>query len=210
MKNIIITLSILLAACDTHKPLNGVYTYGNTWLIFTGSPAEFKSLSRAHMGFYGYSAGNVVRNQNQVILYGFTPDNLKSLDVESSMIDPADKKGQVHIQYKTESGLIRADLVINGNEIIPVSNDTIVSTTSIIKTVQIKSYLFYKGLLPTPPTIDTLYSPIVKVDEHKNVLLKFAVHSEDFSRKVFNDTLTVSNNHRLLRHNKIKFKKQQH
>lgn len=213
---IIFILTVLLFEnCNSFHHLNE--KYGNSYVGVSGEeikfmqqPNWFEYYLRSEMGVLEYSTGSWVRNKNQIILNGFTNTNIKNLNVENKITDNADTKDKVFIQYKTTSSLVKADVFINDNEVIPVSSDTAFFSEFDIKSVQIKSYLSYTGLLSSSPKIDTLYSSKIKVGNSSNknidVVLKFAVNQNDFARIKLTDTITVKKN-ALLYHNKIKLKK---
>ena len=173
-------------------------------------PNRFEYYLRSEMGVLEYSTGSWVRNKNQIILNGFTDNNIKDLNVESTITDNADNKDKVLIQYTTTSNLVKSDIIINDNAVVRVSSDTTFFSDLKIKVVQIKSYLSYTGLLSSSPKIDTLYSSRIEVDKssnkNKDVVLKFAVNPNDFARTKLTDTITVKRN-ALLYHDKIKLKK---
>ena len=206
---IILTASILLfVSCTTYKQLIGSYNDGkHIEFSFTENPNKFEYHLRSEMGVLEYSTGSWVRNKNQVVLNGFTDSNIKTLNVEDKITDNADNKDKVLIQYTTISNLVKSDVIINDNAVIRISSDTTFFSELKIKTVQIKSYLFYTGLLSSSPKIDTLYSSKINVDNSSNknrdVVLKFVVNPSDFARTKLTDTFTVRNNV-LLYHDKIK------
>lgn len=214
MRKLIIISTVLLfffTGCTTVKKINGNYGDGeHIELVFTDAPNKFEYYSRGEMGILVYSTGNWVQNKNQVILNGFTDINIKSLSVENKITDNADNKDKVLIRYTPTSSLVKADVIINDNNIVRLSMDTIFFSAIKIKTVQVKSYLSYTGLLSSNPKIDTLYSSKIEVDnnsnKNKDVALKFAVDELDFARRKLTDTITVRNR-AVLYLNKIKFRK---
>ncbi len=88
--------------------------------------------------------------------------------------------------------------------------DTAFFSASKVKTIQVKSYLFYTGLLSAKPKIDTLYSQKININNdrsgNKNILLNFSIYQQDFARIILNDTLTVKSN-RIIYLGKTKLKK---
>lgn len=212
----IFVLTILLFEnCSSVHHLYGKYTnsyagVSGEEIRFMQHPNRFEYYLRSEMGILEYSTGNWIRNKNQVILNGFTDSNIKALDVGNIITDNADNNDKVLIQYTKTSGLVKSDVIINDNAVVRVSSDTTFFSELKIKTVQIKSYLSYTGLLSSPPKIDTLYSLKIKVDnssnKNKDVVLKFAVDLNDFARIKLTDTITVKRN-ALLYHDKIKLKK---
>lgn len=212
---IFILIILFFENCNSVHTLNGRYTnsyagVSGEEIRFMQQPNRFEYYLRSEMGVLEYSTGSWVRNKNQVILNGFTDSNIKTLSVEDKITDNADNKSKVLIQYTTTSNLVKADVVINDNAVVRVSSDTIFFSDLKIKTVQIKSYLSYTGLLSSSPKIDTLYSSKIEVDnssnKNKDVVLKFAVTPNDFARTKLTDTITAYKNV-LLYHNKIKLKK---
>lgn len=209
---VILTVSILLfVSCTTYKQLVGHYNDGkHIEFVFTETPNKFEYYLRSEMGVLEYSTGSWVRNKNQVILNGFTDSNIKTLSVEDKITDNADNKSKVLIQYTTKNNLVKADVIINDNAVVRVSSDTTFFYDLKIKTVQIKSYLSYTGLLSSSPKIDTLYSSKIEIDnssnKNKDVVVKFAITSNDFARTKLTDTITVQKN-ALLYNDKIKLKK---
>lgn len=213
---IIFILTILLFEnCNSIHHLNG--RYANSYagvsgeeIRFMQQPKRFEYYLRSEMGILEYSTGSWVRNKNRIILNGFTDSNIKTLNVENKITDNADNKSKVLIQFTTTSNLIKADVVINDNVVVRVSSDTAFFYNVKIKTIQIKSYLSYTGLLSSSPKIDTLYSSKIEVDncsnKNKDVALKFVVNPNDFARTKLTDTITVKKN-ALLYQDKIKLKK---
>jgi hypothetical protein len=209
---VILTVSILFfASCTTYKKIIGSYNDGKyVEFLFKENANKFEYYLRSEMGVLEYSTGSWVRNKNQIILNGFTDSNIKTLNVEDKIIDNADNKGKVLIHYTTTSNLVKADVIINDNAVVRVSSDTTFFSDLKIKTVQIKSYLSYTGLLSSSPKIDTLYSSKIEIDnssnKNKDVVLKFAVNQSDFARTKLTDTITIKRN-TLFYRNKIKLKK---
>lgn len=212
---IFILTILLFENCNSVHNLNG--RYANSYagvsgeeIRFMQQPNRFEYYLRSEMGVLEYSTGSWVRNKNQIILNGFTDNNIKDLNVESTITDNADNKDKVLIQYTTTSNLVKSDIIINDNAVVRVSSDTTFFSDLKIKVVQIKSYLSYTGLLSSSPKIDTLYSSRIEVDKssnkNKDVVLKFAVNPNDFARTKLTDTITVKRN-ALLYHDKIKLKK---
>ncbi len=212
---IFIFIILLFENCNSVHYLNG--RYANSYagvsgeeIIFMQQPNRFEYYLRSEMGILEYSTGSWVRNKNQIILRGFTDSNIKILNVENKITDNADNKSKVSIQYTTTSNIIKADVIINDYTVASVSGDTAFFSDLNIKTVQIKSYLSYTGLLSSSPKIDTLYSSKIEVNnsnnKNKEVVLKFTVNSNDFARTKLTDTITVKKND-LLYHDKIKLKK---
>jgi hypothetical protein len=214
MKKIIIILTVLpffFIGCTTLKKLNGKYSDGkHIEFVFTDTPNKFEYYLRSEMGVLEYSTGSWVQNKNQVILNGFTGSNINSLSYENTTTKNTDSKDKVLIRYTPASNLEKTDVIINDSNVIHVSMDTTFFSAIKIKTIQVKSYLSYTGLLSSPPKIDTLYSSKIKVNdgssENKNIVLTFTVHPYDFTRVKFNDTLIVKSN-RILYLNKTKLKK---
>lgn len=214
MKKIIIILTVLpffFIGCTTLKKLNGKYSDGkHIEFVFADTPNKFEYYLRSEMGVLEYSTGSWVQNKNQVILNGFTGSNINSLSYENTTTENTDSKDKVFIRYTPASNLEKTDVIINDSNVIHVSMDTTFFSAIKIKTIQVKSYLSYTGLLSSPPKIDTLYSSKIKVNdgssENKNIVLTFTVHPYDFARVKFNDTLIVKSN-RILYLNKTKLKK---
>jgi len=214
MKKLIIILTALLfffIGCTTIKKLSGNYHDGkHIEFVFTDAPNKFEYYFRSEMGVLEYSTGSWIRNKNQIILNGFTDSNIKSLNLENKITDNVDNKDKVLVQYIPASNLVKADVIINNNVVIHISRDTTFFSAIKIKTIQVKSYLSYTGLLSSNPKIDTLYSSKIEVDnsanKNKDVALKFAVGPNDFARTKLTDTITVRNK-ALLYRSKIKLKK---
>ncbi len=213
-KTIIILLTALpffFIGCTTLKELSGKYSDGkHIEFVFTDTPNKFEYYFRSEMGVIEYSTGNWIRDKNEVILNGFTGSNINSLSCENTITDNADNKDKVLIRYTPASSLEKTDVIINDNNVIHISMDTTFFSEIWIKTIQVKSYLSYTGLLSSPPKIDTLYSSKIIIDnggsKNKNIVLNFRVHPYDFARVKINDTLTVKNNH-ILYLDKTKLKK---
>ncbi len=217
MRNTIIFIFtiLLFENCNSIHHLNEKYAnnyagVSGEEIRFMQQPNRFEYYLRSEMGILEYSTGRWVRNKNQIILNGFTDSNIKTLNVENKITDNADNKSKVLIQFTTTSNLIKADVIINDNAGFRISGDTTFFSDLKIKTVQIKSYLSYTGLLSSSPKIDTLYSSKIEVNKssnkNKDLVLKFAVNSNDFARTKLSDTITVKKS-ALLYHNKIKLKK---
>ena len=206
---------LLFENCNSVTHLNG--KYANSYaeisgqeIRFTQQPNRFDYFFRSEMGLLEYSTGSWERNKNQVILNGFTDSNVKTLNVESTITYNSDNNGKVLIRYTPPSKLVKADVIINDNNIIHVSMDTVFFSASKVKTIQVKSYLSYTGLLSAPPKIDTLYSSKIKIYDdkngNKNIFLNFTIYQEDFVRIILNATLTVKSN-RIIYLGKSKLKK---
>lgn len=203
MKKAIIILIVLLyffIGCTTLKKLNGKYSDGkHIEFVFTDTPNKFEYYLRSEMGVLEYSTGNWFQNKNQVLLNGFTGSNINSLSYENTTTENTDSKDKVLIRYTPAGNLEKTEVIINDINIIPVSMDTTFFSAIKVKTIQVKSYLSYTGLLSSPPKIDTLYSSKIIVNNgssvNKNIVLTFTVHPYDFVRVKFNDTLTVKSNH---------------
>ena len=206
---------LLFENCNSPHNLSGKYinSYAGVSgeeIRFMQQPDKFEYFFRSEMGVLEYSTGSWIRNKNQIILNGFTDNNLKTLNVEDKITDNAGNKSNVLIQYTTKSNIVKAEVIINDNAVTRISGDTTFFFDFKIKTVQVKSYLSYSGLLSSPPKIDTLYSSRINISgssESKNIVLKFTVHPYDFARVKFNDTLTVKNSRTLYQKNKTKLKK---
>lgn len=202
MKKAIIILIVLLyffIGCTTLKKLNGKYSDGkHIEFVFTDTPNKFEYYFRSEMGVLEYSTGNWVQNKNQVLLNGFTGSNINSLSYENTISENTDSKDKVLIRYTPAGNLEKTEVIINDINVVPVSMDTTFFSAIKVKTIQVKSYLSYTGLLSSPPKIDTLYSSRIIVNNgstvNKNIVLTFAVHPYDFVRVKFNDTLTVKSN----------------
>lgn len=214
MKKTIIILTVLpffFIGCTTLKKLNGKYSDGkHIEFVFTDTPNKFEYYLRSEMGVLEYSTGSWVQNKNQVVLNGFAGSNINSLSYENTTTENTDSKDKVLIRYTPASNLEKTDVIINDSNVIRVSMDTTFFSAIKIKTIQVKSYLSYTGLLSSPPKIDTLYSSKIKVNDssgaNKNIVLTFTIHPYDFVRVKFNDTLTVKSN-RILYLDKTKLKK---
>jgi hypothetical protein len=216
-KTTIISAALVLSllSCTTYKPLNGSYTYGNSIEFkFTESPNRFEYFSTSEMGLLEYSTGEWKLEKSKVYLLGFTNNNLKILKVESTIgKNNDDDRTKISINYTNDepaNHFIRTDIMINDSVAYPISKDTLLQPNFRSRTLQVKSYLSYKGLLSSNPKIDTLFSPKMKVDFNnvdKTVILKIKVNLKDFARTKLTDTLKIVNNHTLLYFDKIKLKK---
>lgn len=212
---ILILTVLLFENCNSVTHLNG--RYANSYAGVSGQEIRFIQKSnrfdyffRSEMGLLAYSTGSWERNKNQVILNGFTDSNIKTLNVESTITYNSDNNDKVLIRYTPPSNLVKADVIINDNNIIHVSMDTVFFSASKVKTIQVKSYLSYTGLLSSKPKIDTLYSQKININNdkigNKNIFLNFSIYQQDFARIILNDTLTVKSN-RIIYLGKSKLKK---
>lgn len=215
MKRLIILSAIstyLLVQCTPYRDLNGDYLYGNSIEFrFAESPNRFKYYTKGEMGLLQYSTGEWKLSKNKVYLTGFTDKDINILNVESSVAANINSNGtKVQVIYATEKAdaFIRSVVVVNNDSSYEIAKDTILAPEYTVKTIQIKSYLSYQGLLSSPPRIDTLYSRKIMIDGEKGnaITLKFSVNPEDFVRIKFIDTITVKNNRTLL-YNNIRLKK---
>ena len=210
--NIPTVLLFFFIGCTTIKELSGSYHDGkHIEFKFTEAPNKFEYYFRSEMGVLEYSVGSWVRNKNQLILNGFDDSNIRILNVENEITDNADgNKDKINVQYATANNLAKADIVINDNAVIRVSNDTSFFFPTKIKTVQVKSYLSSRGLLSSSTKIDTLFSSKIEVNNNrnrsKNVVIKFSVSPSEFARVKLTDTIIVKRK-ALLYRNKIKLEK---
>lgn len=219
MKKIITitALSLLFfAQCTTINKLSGTYTDTNNMEFkFNDSNKKFEYFFRSGMGVLQYSKGNWQINNHKLYLQGLSDQNIKMIDVECAINNNVNGgKTQVELHWSNDEAVnnIRSAIVINNNKIYMASRDTVFTLDYIVEVIQVKSYLFYSGLLSSPPKIDTLYSSKINIsrgNESKNLVLKFTVHPYDFARIKFSDTLSVKNN-RTLYLNKTRLKKVTH
>lgn len=212
---IIPILSLLfLVQCTNTKQLSGTYSNGNNIEFkFSDSPKEFEYFFRSEMGILQYSNGKWELEKDKMYLFGFNDGNVKTLDVKSEIDKNMHSSGtRIEIHYNTDNAAtyIKSLVLVNNINTYIITKDTVLSPDYTVKTIQIKSYLSYSGLLSSRPKIDTLYSSKINVSnesvEHKNIILKFAVHPYDFVRVKLTDTLTVRNR-RTMYDNKTKLKK---
>jgi hypothetical protein len=206
LSNLSLVFTILfLPSCGNVHYLNGRYTrhsgVSSEEITFTQLPNKFEYYFKSEMGVLNYSTGNWIQNKNQVVLNGFTDTNIKTLKVEKDeTVDNTISIDKILIKYSPTEATIKTSVVINNTTVISVSRDTSLAYPE-IKTIEVKSYLSYKGLLSSPPKIDTLYSQKIEINNsnhNKIITLKFTVSPEDFVREKLTDTITVKNNHTLL------------
>lgn len=214
MRKVIIILEVsmlLFASCTTNKRLIGNYNdERNIGFVFSENPNKFEYNFRSEMGIHEYSTGSWLRYKNKVVLNGFADSNIKFLNIEQRIVENSENRDKITIHYTAKNEMIKSDIIINNCTIIRLSKDTSFFSEIKIKSLEIKSYLSYTGLLGTIPTLDTLYSSIILVDKGSNknrdLFLKFAVRSIDFFRTKLTDTITVRNKNVLML-NKIKLRK---
>jgi len=166
-------------------------------------PDRFEYYLRSESGVHEYSAGSWRKVGDNIILSGFNNGDLKQLPVESNVTTNTDgAREKIVIQYVSKNTLSRAAVMINDHLRIAIAGDTVLLPGEKIKTLAIRSYLSYNGLLSVPPRIDTLYSPVIKGDDTdpamKTYFLKFTVNPADFSRVTFSDTISVKKGGRVL------------
>jgi len=198
-------LAILLLTRCSNKHISGSYAHGYKGIsshefVFVEQPKKFEYYLRTESGVFEYSVGNWNQNKKRIILYGFNDNNIKALNVENKVADNTGND-KVLIQFSPSSDMIKANVVINNNIVVPVARDTTLVYNGRIAAIQIKSYLSYSGLLSWQPKIDTLYSSVINTGSTRSdklITLKFVVNPEDFVRTKLVDTLTIKNNHTLL------------
>ena len=178
-------------------------------------PRKFEYKRRNEMGLLAYSKGNWVRDGNKLIMFGYNDQNIRLIDVESKLTDmPNSNLDEIIVQYESDplDTFVKVDLIINDVTKVRILADTTLVTGARVKNLQVKSYLVHNGLLlGTSPTIDTLYSDKINIDNtsdiSKGVMLKFAVQQDAFYRIKLVDTMTIKNRNTLIWQNK-KFNKQ--
>jgi len=209
-------LTIVLQSCASTAHINGSYTN-----VFAGMMGEelrfneplqtFQYYRRTEGAITGYSAGTWKRDKKELLINGFADVKINVLNVESKIEILHDaNRDKLVINYNRDplDTVVKVDVIINGNVIVPVSKDTMLFSGA-IRTLQVKSYINHEGFISTAPqTIDALNSSIITVstDNHKAISLNFGVDRKDFYRVKLTDTLVIKNS-RILQWGNKKFKK---
>ena len=209
---ITITFVVLIyESCTPTTHVNGRYTnvfaggVAGEEFKFIRKPNTFEYYSRTEGAVKNYSWGTWAQNKKTIFLNGLNDKNINLLNIESSVQDNQyENKSKIVVQYKDDplDTFTKLEVVLNENSKVWILGDTTFFTDEAIRTLQVKTYLIHENLLlRTPPCIDTLYSPIIKVsdpDKRSIILLKINVTQKDFYRTQLTDTLDIKNGHTLI------------
>lgn len=210
----IVTITFVFLIYESCTPIN--YVNGKYTNVFAGGEAGeelrfirdtniFEYYYRTEGAIKNYSRGTWVQNKKSIYLNGYNEGNINQLNIESKFQDyPDESKSKIVVQYKSDpiDTFTKVEILWDENSKVQILGDTAFVVDGAIRTLRVKSYLAYKGLLlRTSPCIDTLYSPIVKViDPYKSKMILLSIHvaKSDFYRVKLTDTLSQRNSTTLL------------
>lgn len=206
----IVGLTTGIIGCYSPSRVAGLYTsvfssVSSEKFVFAKKPNTFSYFSQTEGSMRSFSSGTWTHTGTSIVLSGFMDSAINFLQVLQKEVGLSNSTtNEIIINYKKDPlvPFIKAELILNNNEKFSILNDTILSVSTSLKTLQVKSYLAPDGYsLQAPPTIDTLISSkfyFDQADKPKRLALTFATKLEEFYRIKMRDSIKVQDPKTLL------------